>query len=95
MTAKDYAILDPANLTPNDKDNNQCNTMALNTLYNGMDPKVFVGIKDLERASEVWEKLSETYEGTKVVKSAKMYMLKSEFENFKRNDDESISETFH
>src|SRR5579859_7816039 len=95
VTEKDYAILDPTNPTPIDKVNKQCNTMALNTLYNGMDPKVFEGIKDLERASEVWEKLSEIYEGTKVVKSAKMYMLKSEFENFKMKKDESIPEMFH
>ena len=78
VTETDYVILDSRNLTPIDKANKQCNTMALNTLYNGMDPKVFEDIKDLEKANEVWEKLSETYEGTKVVKSAKMYILKSE-----------------
>jgi hypothetical protein len=69
--------------------------MALNTIYNGIDSKVFEGIKDLEFASEVWTRLSETYEGTNVVKSAKLYGLKSEFENFKMKEEEIILEMFH
>ena len=63
-------ILDPDNLTNIDKANKQCNTMALNTIYNAIDSKVFGQIKDCERASEVWKRLEETYEGTPVVKSA-------------------------
>jgi hypothetical protein len=43
----------------------------------------------------VWTRLSETYEGTKVVKSAKLYGLKSEFENFKMKEEETILEMFH
>jgi hypothetical protein len=46
-------ILDPTLLTNNNKINKQCNTMALNTIYNGIDLKVFELIKDLEKASEV------------------------------------------
>ena len=42
--------------------------MALNTIYNGIDSKVFEQIKDLEKASEVWVRLKETYEGTSTVK---------------------------
>jgi hypothetical protein len=38
--------------------------MALNTIYNGIDLKVFKQIKDLEKASEVWVRLGKTYEGT-------------------------------
>jgi hypothetical protein len=32
VTHHDYAIIDPDNLTNNDRINNQCNTMTLNTL---------------------------------------------------------------
>ena len=46
-------ILDLDNLTNNDKANKQCNTMALNTIYNAIDSKVFEQIKDCERANEV------------------------------------------
>ena len=51
----DYVILDPNNLTNQDKANKQCNTMALNTIYNAIDSKVFEQIKDCERANEVWK----------------------------------------
>ena len=88
-------ILDPDNLTNNYKANKQCNTMALNTIYNAIDAKVFEQIKDLERASEVWERLEETYEGPPMVKSAKLYILKDKLTSFKMNDDESNSEMFH
>jgi hypothetical protein len=69
--------------------------MALNTVYNGIDLKVFKQIKYLEKASEVWVRLEETYEGTSTVKSAKLYMLKDKLSNFKMKDDESIPEMFY
>ncbi|XP_066324346.1 uncharacterized protein [Miscanthus floridulus] len=90
----DFVILDPTNPTPREQENKQCNTMALNTIYNAIDPKVFEQIKDLEKASEVWMRLEETYEGTSMVKSAKLYMLKDKLTNFKIKDDESIIEIF-
>jgi hypothetical protein len=66
-----------------------------NTIYNGIDSKVFEQIKDVEKASEVWVRLEETYEGTSTVKSAKLYMLKDKLSNFKIKDDESIPEMFY
>jgi hypothetical protein len=68
VTHHDYAIIDPDNLTPNDRINNQCNTVTLNTIYTAIDAKVFEQIKDLEKASEVWTRLEETYEDTSMVK---------------------------
>ena len=88
-------ILDPYNLTNNDKANKQCNTMALNTIYNAIDSKVFEQIKDCEGASEVWKRLEETYESTPAVKSAKLYILKDKLTSFKMKDDESIPKMFH
>ena len=49
VTEKDYAIIDPDNPTNLDKTNKQCNTMALNTIYNAIDSKVFEQIKDCEK----------------------------------------------
>ena len=95
VTENDYAIINPDNPTNQDKSNKQCNTMALNTLYNALDPKVFEQIKDCERANEVWRRLEETYEGTPEVKSAKLYILKDKLIGFKMKDDESIPEMFH
>ena len=95
VTESDFVILDLNNLTNNDKANKQCNTMALNTIYNAIDSKVFEQIKDCERASEVWKRLKEIYEGTPAVNSAKLYILKDKFTSFKMKDDESILEMFH
>ena len=63
--------------------------------YNGIDSKVFEQVKDLEKASEVWTRLEETYEGTTTVKSAKLYMLKDKLSNFNMKDNESILEMFY
>ena len=95
VTENDYAIIDPNNLTNQDKTNKQWNTMALNTIYNAIDSKVFEQIKDLDRASEVWKRLEETYEGTPLVKSAKLYILKDKLTSLKMKDDESIPKMFH
>jgi hypothetical protein len=51
VTENDFAIIDPDHLTDEDRANRTCNRMTLNTLYNGIDTKVFEGIKDLELAS--------------------------------------------
>ena len=68
---------------------------ALNTIYNAIDSKVFEQIKDCDRANKVWKRLEETYEGTPVVKSAKLYILKDKLTSFKMKEDESILEMFH
>ena len=95
VVENEFVILDPTNLTDNDKINKQCNTIALNIIYNGIDSKVFEQIKDLEKASEVRVRLEETYESTSMVKSAKLYMLKDKLSNFKMKDDLSISEMIY
>ena len=83
VTESDYVILDLDNLTNTDMANKQCSIMALNTFYNAIDSKVFEQIKDCEKASEVWKRLEETYEGTPAVKSAKLYILKDKLTSFK------------
>ena len=95
VTENDYAINDPDDPTNKDKINKQCNIMALNTIYNAIDSKMFEQIKDCERANEVWRRLKETYEGTPVVKNAKLYILKDKLTIFKMKDDESIPKMFY
>jgi hypothetical protein len=95
VTEHDFVILDPANPTDNERANKQCNIMALNTIYNVIDAKVFEQVKDLEKASELWTRLEETYEGITMVKSVKLYMLKDKLSNFKMKDDKSIPEIFY
>jgi hypothetical protein len=95
VTENDFVILDPDNLTDKDEINQQCNNAALNAIYQGIDSKVFEQIKDLEKASEVWQRLIEIYEGNQNVKSAKLYMLKDKLFNFKMEKDKSIPEMFY
>jgi hypothetical protein len=53
VVENEFVILDPTNPTDNDKINKQCNIMVLNTIYNGIDSKVFEQIKDLKKANKV------------------------------------------
>jgi len=57
VTKNEFMILDPTNPTDNESANKQCNTMSLNTIYNGIDSKVFEQVKDLEKASELSTRL--------------------------------------
>jgi hypothetical protein len=92
---EEYFILDPTNPTPREAELKTCNTMALNTIYNGNDAKVFEQIKDLDRAYEVWTRLEKTYEGTATMKNSKLYMLKDMLTSFKMKEDESIPKMFY
>jgi aromatic ring-opening dioxygenase LigB subunit len=95
VAENDFVILDPTNLIGKDLTNKQCNIMALNTIYNAINSKVFEQIKDLEKASEVWTRLEQTYEGTLAVKSVMLYILKDKLTSFKIKYDESIPEIFY
>jgi hypothetical protein len=45
-----------------------------------------------ETAQEAWEILKTTYEGTKLVKTAKLQMLVSQFEGIMMLEDETFNE---
>ena len=49
VVENEFVIIDPTNLTDNDKINKQCNTMALNTIYNGIDSRYLSKSKILRR----------------------------------------------
>jgi len=52
----------------------------------------FTRISKCEFVQEVWQILETTYEGTKLVKSAKLQMLMSRFEEIKMLEDETFGE---
>ncbi|XP_066341339.1 uncharacterized protein [Miscanthus floridulus] len=95
VVENDFVVINPNNPTANEEEKLQFNDIAVNTLYDALDVKVFEQIKDLERAHDVWTRLEESYEGTKAVKSAKLYILKEKISNFKMQEGESIPEMFH
>jgi len=66
------------------------NSKALNALFNGVDKNMFRLIKQWTIAKDAWEILKTTHEGTTKVKSAKLQLLTTKFENLRMLEDESI-----
>jgi hypothetical protein len=59
------------------------NDKALHALCQALSPSKFAKISNCESAQEAWQILETTYEGMKLVKSAKLQMLISRFEEIK------------
>jgi hypothetical protein len=57
-----------------------------------LSPSEFAKISYCESAQEAWKILETTYEGTKLVKSAKLQMLISRFEEIKMFEEETFGE---
>jgi len=68
------------------------NSKALNSLFNGVDKNMFRLIKQCTVAKNAWEILKTAHEGTTKVKSAKIQLLTTKFENLKMLEDESIQD---
>jgi hypothetical protein len=70
------------------------NDKALHALCQALSPSEFARISNREFAKKAWKILETTYEGTKLVKSAKLQMLISMFEEFKMLEDETFGEFY-
>jgi RNA-binding protein YhbY len=70
------------------------NDKALHALRQALSPSEFARIINSESAKEAWQILETTYEGTKLVKSAKLQMLISKFEEIKMLEDETFGEFY-
>jgi hypothetical protein len=53
-------------------------------------PSEFAKISNCESAKEEWQIMETTYKGTKLVKSAKLQMLISKFEEIKMLEEETF-----
>ena len=67
------------------------NSKALNALFNGVDKNMFRLIKQCTVVKDAWEILKIAHEGTTKVKSAKIQLLTTKFENLKMLEDESCN----
>jgi hypothetical protein len=70
------------------------NDKALHALSQALSPSEFSKISNYGTAQEAWQILETTYEGTKLVKSAKLQMLISRFEEIKMLDDEPFGDFY-
>jgi hypothetical protein len=68
------------------------NDKALHALCQALSPSKFTKISNCGTAQEAWQILETTFEGTKLVKTAKLQMLISRFEEIKMLDDEKFEE---
>jgi hypothetical protein len=66
-------------------DKNACigNDMAMNTIFMALSPDEFSQISQCEVANEAWDILEITHEETKTVKTYKIQMLISKFEEIR------------
>jgi len=64
------------------------NSKALNALFNGVDKNMFRLIKQCIVAKDAWEILRTAHEGITKVKSARLQLLTTKFENLKMQEDE-------
>jgi hypothetical protein len=67
---------------------------AFHALCQALSPLEFAKISNCESAKEAWKILETTYEGTELVKSAKLQMLISKFEEIKMLEDETFGEFY-
>jgi hypothetical protein len=70
------------------------NDKALHALCQALSPFEFVRISNCESSKETWKILEITYVGTKLVKSAKLQMLTSRFEEIKMLENGTFDEFY-
>jgi hypothetical protein len=70
------------------------NDKAIHALCQTLSPSEFAKISNYESAQEAWQILETTYEGTKLVKSAKLQLLISRFEEIKMLEEETFGEFY-
>jgi hypothetical protein len=78
-----------------DNENVLTNDQAMNMFYDDLGINEFNRIKNLKTTHEIWTKLVEFYEGTTILKSAKLYVCKEKFKQFIMKEDESVSDMFN
>jgi hypothetical protein len=70
------------------------NDNALHALCQALSPSEFARISNCEVAKDAWKIVETTYKGTKLVKSAKLQMLISKFEEIKMLEEETFGEFY-
>jgi hypothetical protein len=70
------------------------NDKALYALCEALSPSELARISNCEIAKDAWQILETTHEGTKLVKSAKLQMLISKFEEIKMLEEETFGEFY-
>ena len=78
----------------NDKKLVKLNAKAMNVIYCALDANEFNRISTCSSAKKIWDRLEVTHEGTNQVKESKINMLVHNYELFKMELVESITQMF-
>jgi hypothetical protein len=70
------------------------NEKAMNSICQALSPSEFSRISHCETAKEAWEVLETIYEGTQLVKTAKLQMLVAQFEGIRILEEETFNEFY-
>jgi len=87
----------PTDATPEavtEKNARLTNDKALHALCQAFSPSEFARISNCDSAKDAWQILETTYEGTKLVKSTKLQMLISRFEEIKMLEEKTFREFY-
>ena len=85
---------DEDNWTEDEIKKSTTNFNAMNIMQCAIEPNEYSRISMCSSAKEMWDKLSLIYEGTSEVKETKANMLVQDYELFRMQPEESISEMF-
>ena len=96
ITQTEYSepTTDFAQWTAEQKTVAQNNSKAMNILFCSLDRNEFNRVSVCKSAYEIWKTLQVTHEGTSKVKQTKISMLTNQFQLFKMNANESISDMY-
>ena len=83
-----------ARLTQDQKKAIEKNNTAKNLLLTTISPSEFYLISSCTTAKQVWDTLSETYEGTRTIKDTKINALLQRYELFKFKPEEKVKDVF-
>ena len=73
-----------------DRNNFEANSVAINALYCALSMSEFHRVSSYTTDKEVWDILQITHEGTKTVKTSKIQMLTTRFEELRMLENESF-----
>ncbi|KAH9291443.1 hypothetical protein KI387_043368, partial [Taxus chinensis] len=76
------------------KENKKKDAKALFFIQQAMEESIFPRVAAATRSKQAWDSLQTAYQGTSKVKTAKLQMLRRDFENLQMKDSDSIDSFF-
>ncbi|KAG5531907.1 hypothetical protein RHGRI_026496 [Rhododendron griersonianum] len=89
-TTKKMRLKEDTEWNTADNDSFEANSRALGAIYGVLSKTEFSRISACDTAKEAWEILRVTHEGTKTVKTSKLQMLTTRFEELRMSEDENF-----